>query len=102
MPEAEYQLYPLLQTYAQQQYGPSANHKDAVLGFVNWVDDDRARARQDHPHVARRDGRRQRGHGESGHHHGVVERHESAVGPTPLRRVRRCSSTAGTRSTNAS
>jgi hexosaminidase len=38
MPEAELQLHPQLQTYAQAHYGANANHKDALLGFVNWAD----------------------------------------------------------------
>jgi hexosaminidase len=31
--------YPQLISYAQAHYGPSANGEDAILGFVNWVDD---------------------------------------------------------------
>jgi hexosaminidase len=31
--------FPQLQKYAQAHYGSSANGEDAILGFVNWVDD---------------------------------------------------------------
>ena len=31
-------LYPSLESYATERYGPSANAKDAIHGFVNWVD----------------------------------------------------------------
>lgn len=37
MPQAQYLLYPQLAEYAQGQYGPSANAKDAIHGFENWV-----------------------------------------------------------------
>jgi hexosaminidase len=39
MPSVQFVQYPRLQAFAQAQYGPSANGKDAVLGFVNRVDD---------------------------------------------------------------
>ncbi len=35
---AEEPLYPQLLTYARAHYGPRATTKDAILGFVNWVD----------------------------------------------------------------
>ena len=35
---AEEPLYPQLVTYARAHYGPRATAKDAILGFVNWVD----------------------------------------------------------------
>jgi hexosaminidase len=38
MPAAEWPLHPQLESYAREQYGPEANAKDAVHGFVNWVD----------------------------------------------------------------
>ena len=39
MPAAEYPLYPVLAEHARERYGPDANAKDAVHGFVNWMDD---------------------------------------------------------------
>jgi hexosaminidase len=36
--EAQYPLYPRLAAYARSRYGPRAGTKDAILGFVNWVD----------------------------------------------------------------
>jgi len=36
--QSEYDNYPQLLSYAQQQYGPSASAQDVYLGFVNWVD----------------------------------------------------------------
>ena len=39
MPEAQTAAYPQLLTYAQAQYGPTANAKDAMRGFFNWADD---------------------------------------------------------------
>jgi hexosaminidase len=39
MAAAEYPLYPRLAEYARGRYGPQANAKDAVHGFVNWLDD---------------------------------------------------------------
>jgi hexosaminidase len=38
MPPAEYALHPGLRDYARIQYGSQANAKDAIHGFVNWVD----------------------------------------------------------------
>lgn len=38
MPPAEYALHPNLREYARAQYGENANAKDAIQGFVNWVD----------------------------------------------------------------
>jgi len=38
MPDAEFQLYPVLQDYARSHYGANANHVDAVLDFFNFVD----------------------------------------------------------------
>lgn len=38
MPLAEYPLYPSLREYAQAKYGPVSDPKDAVLDFINWVD----------------------------------------------------------------
>lgn len=35
----DYARYPQLQAYAQSQYGPGANGKDAVHGHLNWVAD---------------------------------------------------------------
>jgi hexosaminidase len=35
---ADEPLYPQLQTFALQRYGPRASTKDAILGFINWVD----------------------------------------------------------------
>jgi hexosaminidase len=35
---AQYGLYPRLLTYARARYGPSAGTKDAILGFLNFVD----------------------------------------------------------------
>lgn len=35
---AEEPLYPQLLAYARAHYGPKATTKDAILGFVNWVD----------------------------------------------------------------
>ena len=35
--DQQFALYPQLQAYAQQRYGPQANGQDAVLDFVNWV-----------------------------------------------------------------
>lgn len=35
---ADQPLYPQLQTFAIQRYGSGANDKDAILGFLNWVD----------------------------------------------------------------
>lgn len=37
MQDAELQLYPQLQQYAQDHYGAGATACDAVLGFVNWA-----------------------------------------------------------------
>ena len=39
MPAAEYPLYPALAEHARRRYGPDANAKDAVHGFVNWMED---------------------------------------------------------------
>jgi hexosaminidase len=38
LPSAAYSRYPSLESYAKERYGPSANAKDAIHGFVNWVD----------------------------------------------------------------
>jgi hexosaminidase len=35
---ADQTLYPQLETYATQRYGPGATAKDAILGYFNWVD----------------------------------------------------------------
>jgi hexosaminidase len=35
--EYNYQLYPQLQEYARAKHGESANHKDAVLDFINEI-----------------------------------------------------------------
>ncbi len=37
--EPAYPTYPDLLAYAQAEYGPTANHKDAYLDFINWMDD---------------------------------------------------------------
>jgi hexosaminidase len=39
MPAAEYPLHPQLEGHAREQYGSDANAKDAVHGFINWVDE---------------------------------------------------------------
>jgi hexosaminidase len=39
MPSAEYRSYPQLQAYARAKYGDGANAKDAVLDFVNELDE---------------------------------------------------------------
>jgi hexosaminidase len=39
IPFYDYLRYPQLQAYAREQYGPSANGKDAVHGHINWVAD---------------------------------------------------------------
>lgn len=39
MPAAEYPLFPVLEEHARREYGPQANARDAIHGFVNWVDD---------------------------------------------------------------
>jgi hexosaminidase len=38
IPAGTYPLYPKLESYARARYGSRANGKDAVHGFVNWVD----------------------------------------------------------------
>lgn len=38
MPDAQTVSYPQLMTYAQAQYGVTANAKDAIRGFFNWAD----------------------------------------------------------------
>lgn len=35
--EASYELYPQLESYAQARHGPDANHKDAVIDFLNEI-----------------------------------------------------------------
>jgi len=37
--EASYPTYPVLLAYAQDNHGPTANHKDAYLDFINWMND---------------------------------------------------------------
>jgi hexosaminidase len=37
-PEAAYALYPQLERYARDHYGPQATGKDAYLDFINWMD----------------------------------------------------------------
>ena len=37
--EQDYELYPQLEAYADEKYGESANGKDAVLDFVNFIGD---------------------------------------------------------------
>lgn len=39
LPASEYPLHPQLESYAREQYGPDANAKDAIHGFVNRVDE---------------------------------------------------------------
>lgn len=39
LPEREYANYPQLQTHAREQYGPNATARDAVLGFMNEVNE---------------------------------------------------------------
>lgn len=39
IPFVAYPLYPALETHARAQYGAQANGKDAIHGFVNWVDE---------------------------------------------------------------
>ena len=35
----QYLLYPQLEAYAKEKYGPDANGKDAIFGHINWVAD---------------------------------------------------------------
>jgi len=37
-PESAYALYPQLERYARDRYGPRATGKDAYLDFINWMD----------------------------------------------------------------
>lgn len=39
IPAASYPLYPQLEAYAKEQYGPDAVAKDAVFGFINDVNE---------------------------------------------------------------
>ena len=37
--EQDYELYPQLEAYADEKYGEGANGKDAVIDFINFVDE---------------------------------------------------------------